>query len=94
MEGFLKLLAAVTVCSLSVFQILTSSIKSDQNEGIGQLTVFILIVLASCCDLVSQWCDRIIFPGVDYLFLVIPFQCSVSGAVVSYLVSGDLDVCG
>ena len=59
---------------VSIYQIKNTDNTSEKNEGIGQLTVFSLFSLASLCDIISDCCHRIIFPGLDYLILVICFN--------------------
>ncbi|XP_045173266.2 uncharacterized protein LOC123534874 [Mercenaria mercenaria] len=81
-EGLFKFLSSVSICVISVYQINSAQNSSEKNEAIGQLTVFSLFALSSVCDIISDCCQRIIFPGLDYLVLVICFN--VQSVVLSY----------
>ncbi|XP_060590622.1 uncharacterized protein LOC132745680 [Ruditapes philippinarum] len=73
-EGICKILSSICICVVSIYQIRSASNTTERNEGIGQLTVFSLFSLATFCDIISDCCQRVIFPGLDYLILVICFN--------------------
>lgn len=81
-EGLFKLITGLSICVVSIYQIHSAQNTSEKNEGIGQLTVFSLFVLSSISDIISDCCQRIIFPGLNYLILVICFN--VQSVVLSY----------
>lgn len=72
----------MSVCAVSVYQLQHWTNDSEQNQGIGQLTVFSLFGISSLCDIISEWCHRIFFPGLDYLLMVVCFN--VQSVVLSY----------
>lgn len=82
LEGLLKLFASLLICAICVYQMQNAQQSTERHQAIGQLTVFSLFALSSLCDIISEWCQRIIFPGLDYLLLVICFN--VQSIVLSY----------
>ncbi|KAL4223229.1 Transmembrane protein 45B [Mactra antiquata] len=82
LEGLFKLIFSVTICACSIYQIQVWKDTSEQNQAIGQLTVFCLMGMSAVCDIILIWCNKILFPGLDYILIVVCFN--VQSVVLSY----------
>ena len=82
MEGVLKVLSSLAVCILCTIWLNHGDETANQNEAMGQLTVFAMFCFSGLCDVLTQSCQKFIFPHLDYMVMMFCFN--VQSIILAY----------